>query len=317
MGNGGEAMEKHARIFIAGSTGLVGRALVRKLTELGYVNLITRNRHGLNLLNHNAVDDFFQRNYIDYVFMAAGRVGGIMANSMRPADFLYENAVMACNVLHSAALCDIKKLLYLGSSCIYPRDAVQPISEKELLNGPLEKTNEAYAIAKIMGLKLCEAYNRQEKKRFISAMPCNLYGPFDHFDLATAHVIPAMMHRFHLAKLSKDPSVRIWGTGRPLREFLYVDDAAEGLIHIMNHYEDPEPINLGSGQEESITSLAVKMKSIVGFGGDLEFDHSKPDGTPRKIMNSSKLGSLGFKPKTKLIEGLKKTYDWAIDNHAI
>lgn len=240
-----------------------------------------------------------------------------MANSMRPADFLYDNAVMACNILHASATYGVKKLLYLGSSCIYPRDATQPIRESELLNGALEKTNEGYAVAKIMGIKLCQAYNRQDKKDFISAMPCNLYGPFDHFDLATSHVIPAMMHRFHIAKITRQDSVTIWGTGRALREFMYVDDAAEGLIHIMHHYNDPEPINLGTGQEESITSLAVKLKSIVGFEGELKFDHTKPDGTPRKIMNCEKLRALGFEPKVKLIDGLKTTYEWAIANQAI
>jgi len=310
-------MEKDARIFVAGSTGLVGRALVRKLKGQGYSSIITRSREGLNLLDPRAVDDFFCRHYIDYVFMAAGKVGGIMANSMSPADFLYENAMMACNVIYTADKYNVKKLLYLGSSCIYPRDCKQPIEENDLLSGPLEKTNEGYAIAKIAGLKLCEAYAKQKGRRFISCMPCNLYGPHDNFDLATSHVIPALIHRFHIAKKTKQDSVTLWGTGQAKREFLHVDDAAEGMILLMDHYEGLQTVNLGSGREESIGSLAFKVKEATGYSGGIDYDRSKPDGTPRKIMTSDKMRSLGFQPKISLQEGLNQTYRWAIENEAI
>lgn len=310
-------MEKNAQIFVAGANGLVGRALVKKLKEQGYQHVLTPSRTTLDLLNPRRVQDFFEAHRIDSVFMAAGKVGGILANSMAPADFLYENALMACHVIHAAAKFDVRKLLYLGSSCIYPREASQPIRESDLLSGPLEKTNEGYAVAKILGVKLCEAYARQKEKLFISVMPTNLYGPHDHFDLATAHVIPAMMHRFHLARVENLRSIKIWGTGSARREFMHVDDAAEGLILIMNLYRNPEePINLGTGEEISIQDLAYRMKSVVGYEGEIQWDPSKPDGTPRKLLDTQKLQDLGFGPKMNLDRGLEQVYEWARENGA-
>ncbi|MGK5088315.1 GDP-L-fucose synthase [Bdellovibrionota bacterium FG-2] len=301
-------------IYIAGHQGLVGSALVRKLQSLGYANLITRSQQELNLLDQRATHAFFETQRIDHVFLAAARVGGIHANSTYPADFLYENLVIATNVIHAAATNNTKKLLFLGSSCIYPRLAPQPIKEESLLTLPLEKTNEAYAIAKIAGLKLCEYYFRQYGKAFVSAMPTNLYGPGDNFHPENSHVIPGMMRRVHEAKLAGARHVTIWGTGTPLREFLHVDDLAEALVFLMNNYSAPETINAGSGQELTIGELAQLMKKVVGFKGDIIFDLSRPDGTPRKCMDNSRLQALGWKPKISFEEGLARTYEWAVAN---
>ena len=298
-----------ARIYVAGHRGLVGSAIVRQLVAQGHSAIVTRTREELDLLDQRAVHAFFREQRIDFVFMAAGRVGGIYANSTAQADFLYENVVIAANVIHAAAEHSVEKLLFLGSSCIYPRLAPQPIPEDALLTGPLEPTNEGYALAKIVGLKLCEYFQAQYGKRFISAMPTSLYGPGDNFHPLRSHVIPGMLRRMHEAKQSGKAKVEIWGTGTPRREFLFVDDLADALYMLMERYEEPATINVGSGQEYSIAGLAAIVKEVVGYEGEVVFDATKPDGMPRKRIDSGRINALGWEASTSLREGLRRTYD--------
>ena len=287
------------------------------MRQSGHTQIICKSRDELNLLDQAAVHRFFESSHIEYAFVAAAKVGGIYANSTYPADFLYENLTISSNIIHAAAQYNVEKLLFLGSSCIYPRLAPQPIQETSLLTGPLETTNEAYALAKIAGLKLCEMFYKQYKKRFISAMPTNLYGIGDNFHPENSHVIPGMMRRFHEAKMQNLPEVKIWGTGKPMREFLYVDDLADALYFLMEKYEDFRTINIGTGNECSIAELAEKMKAIVGYPGNITFDTSKPDGTPRKVLDPSRINQLGWKAKVPFLDGLKKTYTWALEKQAI
>jgi GDP-L-fucose synthase len=300
-------------IFVAGHRGLVGSAVVSHLKQHGYSNIITRNRGELDLLNQRDVDRFFKDNRIEYVVVAAAKVGGILFNQRFQADFLYENMTISANIIHAAAQHGVEKLLYLGSSCIYPKNCPQPIKEEYLLTGPLEQTNEGYALAKIAGLKLCEKFQQQYGKRFISAMPTNLYGPGDNFHPDHSHVIPGMMRRFHEAKLSNAPQVTIWGTGSPRREFLHVDDLAEALIMLMKKYEGPGTINVGTGEDCTIGELARLMKEVVGYPGDLVFDSTKPDGTPRKVLDIQRIRTLGWEPQISLAKGLESTYRWTLD----
>jgi GDP-L-fucose synthase len=310
-------MNKDSRIFVAGHRGLAGSALVRKLQREGYSAVVLRTRQELDLLDQAAVHRFFREERIEYAFIAAGLVGGILANSTQQADFLYENVLIAANTIHAAYEAGTEKLLFLGSSCIYPRLAPQPISESSLLTGSLEPTNEGYALAKIAGLKLCEMFQRQYNRRFISAMPTNLYGTGDNFHPTQSHVIPGMMRRFEEARRAVAATVSVWGTGAPLREFLHVDDLAEALYMLMESYEDQQTINVGTGQEVTIRELAETMKATVGFQGEIEFDASKPDGTPRKVLDSSRILALGWKPKHSLREGLASTYRWAVEKGAL
>jgi len=303
-------VEKDSKIYIAGHRGLVGSALVRKLTEMGYMNLIARTHAELDLTRQRDVEDFFDKERPEYVFLAAARVGGILANSTYPADFIYSNIVVQSNVIHSSYLFGVKKLLFLGSSCIYPRDCPQPMKEEYLLSGYLEPTNEPYAVAKIAGIKMCQSYNRQYGTNYISVMPTNLYGPNDNFDLQNAHVLPALIRKFHEAKVADQKEVVVWGTGSPRREFLYIEDLADACVFFMNNYNSSEIINIGVGKDISIRELALMVKEIVDYNGELVFDTSKPDGTPRKLLDVSKLSSLGWKAKTSLEEGIKKTYEW-------
>ena len=303
-------MNKQAKIYIAGHRGLVGSALVRKFQELGYDNLILKTRSELNLLNQQEVADFFAVEKPEYVFLAAAKVGGIGANSTYPADFVYENMMIQTNIIHSAYKNNTKKLLFLGSSCIYPKMAEQPIKEESLLTGELEPTNDAYAIAKIAGIKMCQAYNKQYGTNYISVMPTNLYGPNDNFDLEKSHVFPALIRKFHEAKINKEAEVVVWGTGTPIREFLYVDDLAEACIYLMNNYNDDKIVNIGTGVGVTIRELAESIAKVVGYEGKLVFDTSKPDGTPIKINDVSYLNSLGWQAKTDLLSGIEKTYNW-------
>lgn len=307
-------MEPTSRIFIAGHRGLVGSSIERHLRAQGFRNIITRSKQELDLCSSTQVDNFFAEQNIEYVFHAAAKVGGILYNKNFQADFLYENLAMSINVLKAAAGTGVQKVLYLGSSCIYPKHAPQPIQEDSLLTGPLEPTNEGYAIAKIAGLKLCEKYREQYGKDFISVMPTNLYGPGDNFHPEHSHVIPGMMRRFHEAKVANAPEVVIWGSGSPRREFLYVDDLAEALVHIMEHYSAPETINVGCGEDVSILELAELMKEVVGYQGRITTDPSKPDGTPRKLLDVSKVFTLGWKPKVSLRDGLTRAYAWALEH---
>lgn len=291
---------------------MVGSAIVRQLKENGYTHLVLRSSKELDLTQQAAVSDFFAKEKPDYVFLAAAKVGGILANNTYRAEFLYDNLMIAANVIHAAYQNKVKKLLFLGSSCIYPKLAKQPLKEEYLLSGDLEPTNEPYAIAKIAGIKLCETYREQYGCNFISAMPTNLYGPNDNYNLATSHVLPALIKKFHLAKEKELAAVEIWGTGSPLREFLHVDDLAEACLHLMSHYDEKEFINIGSGNDISIKDLALKVKEIVGFKGELKFDSTKPDGTPRKLMDVSKINRSGWKYSTSLDEGIKQTYEDAL-----
>jgi GDP-L-fucose synthase len=302
------------KIYIAGHNGLVGSAIHRALKAQGYTNLITREREELDLLDQHQVADFFQQTKPDYVFLAAARVGGIMANKNYPADFIYQNLQIQNNIIHNAYLSNVGKLLFLGSSCIYPKYADQPIKEDSLLTGELEPTNEPYAIAKIAGIKMCQSYNRQHGTEFISAMPTNLYGPGDNFDPETSHVLPALIRKFHEAKESGQEKVTLWGTGSPKREFLYVDDLADACIFLMNNYNDNKPINIGTGQDISIQELAEMIKEITEFQGEIEWDTSKPDGTPRKLLDVSRLHDLGWQHQIELEEGIRKTYEWYLNN---
>jgi len=308
-------MDTQSKIFVAGSRGLVGSALVRTLQAQGYENLVLRSSQELDLRNQAAVDDFFAQEKPDYIFLAAAKVGGIQANNTYRADFLYENLMIEANIIHSAYRYGAEKLLFLGSSCIYPKLCPQPMKEEYLLTGFLEQTNEPYAIAKIAGLKLCENYCRQYGVNFISAMPTNLYGLNDNFDLANSHVLPALMRKFHEAKVNGDPTVMVWGTGTPLREFLYVDDLADALVFLMNTYNEVDFVNVGTGQEVSIKELALTMKAVVGYEGELVFDATKPDGTPRKLLDVSRLNAAGWQAKTDLKTGIEQTYGWFLQSY--
>jgi len=306
-------MEKDARIFVAGHRGLVGSAILRRLKRSGFANLLLRSYEQLDLERQERVEAFFDRERPDYVFLAAAKVGGIWANSTFPAEFIYNNLVIETNVVHASYLHGVRKLLFLGSSCIYPKHCPQPMREEYLLSGYLEPTNEPYAVAKIAGIKMCQAYNRQYGARFISVMPTNLYGPGDNFDLQTSHVLPALIRKFHEAKTNGDKSVEIWGTGTPRREFLYVDDLADACLFLMNHYEEDDIINVGSGKDQSIRELAGLIGEIVGFEGELRFDHTRPDGTPLKLLDVSRLTALGWRARTPLREGIKQAYQWYLD----
>lgn len=308
-------MEKTAKIYVAGHNGLVGSAIVRALNAKGYANLVTATRQQVNLLNQAEVAAFFAAEKPDYVFLAAAKVGGIMANATSPADFIYENIMIESHIVHEAWRSKAKKLLFLGSSCIYPQMAVQPIREEALLTGPLEPTNDAYALAKIAGIKMCQAYNQQYGTKYISVMPTNLYGINDNFDLQTSHVLPALLRKFHEAKLAKAPTVTVWGTGKPVREFLYVDDLADACLYLMNSYSDSKIVNIGTGIGITIGQLAAEIAAVVGYQGELVFDTSKPDGTPVKINDVSYLTALGWTAETSLTEGLNKTYEWYLSHY--
>ena len=310
-------MDTDARIYVAGHRGLVGAALVRRLKEKGYRNLIVATSKELDLRDQASVEVFYQKTRPQYVFVAAARVGGILANDTYPAEFLYDNLMIEANLIHGAYLNGVEKLLFLGSTCIYPRLAPQPLKEEYLLTGSLEETNEWYAVAKIAGIKLCQAYHKQYGCRFISAMPTNLYGPGDNFDLRTSHVLPALIRKFHEAKIRGDSSVTIWGTGKPRREFLHVDDCADACDHLMNVYEGPDIINIGTGEDITIQDLALLIKSVVGYEGRIDNDASKPDGTPRKLVDISRIRNTGWSPSVTLEEGIKSTYDWFQSNVAI
>lgn len=301
-------MEQHSKIYIAGHNGMVGSAICRKLKENGFTNLLTAEFKDLDLRNQAAVNDFMQQHKPDYLFVAAAKVGGIHANNTYKAEFLYENLMIELNLIHAAYLNKVKKLLFLGSSCIYPRLAPQPIKEEYLLEGALEPTNEGYALAKICGLKLCDTYRHQYGCNFISAMPTNLYGYGDNYHPENSHVLPALIRRFHEAKVNKLPEVVVWGTGSPLREFMFTDDVASACLHLMEHYNEAGWVNVGTGEEISIMDLALLVKEITGYEGELKFDTSKPDGTPRKLLDVSKLKSLGFTAKTGLREGIGLVY---------
>ncbi|MBS1505281.1 MAG: GDP-L-fucose synthase [Bacteroidetes bacterium] len=302
-------MEKQSKIFVAGHRGMVGSSIVRKLKAEGYTNLVLRSSSELDLRDQAQVRNFFSAEKPEYVFLAAAKVGGILANNIYRADFLYENLMIESNVIHQSYVHKVKKLLFLGSSCIYPKLAPQPLEEKSLLSGYLEETNEPYAIAKIAGIKLCENYRRQYGCDFISAMPTNLYGPNDNYDLQTSHVIPALLRKFIEAKENNSKSVVVWGTGAPLREFMHVDDLAEACFFLMHHYSENEFVNVGTGKEISIKDLAVLIGKLVGYNGTVEFDTTKPDGTPRKLMNVNRILGLGWKPVISLEAGLKRVIE--------
>jgi GDP-L-fucose synthase len=301
-------MDKSAKIYIAGHRGMVGSAILRLLNNQGFKDIIVRNSSELDLRNQSAVDEFFRRERPEYVFLAAAKVGGIIANNTYRADFLYDNLMIQSNVLHAAWKNSVKKLLFLGSSCIYPKMAPQPLKEEYLLAGPLEPTNEPYAIAKIAGIKLCEAYRKQYGCNFISVMPTNLYGPNDNYDLQTSHVLPALIRKIHEACIHGEKLVTVWGTGKPLREFMHVDDLADACIFLMTSYNDEEIINIGVGEDISIKSLAYLIGDIVGYSGDFVFDDSKPDGTFKKLMDISKIKTLGWNAKIGLKEGIRQVY---------
>ena len=301
-------MELNARIFVAGHRGMVGSAIVRKLTELGYTNIITIAKIKCNLTDQSEVDNFFNKQRPEYVFLAAAKVGGIKANNEMKGDFIYENIMIQSNIIKASKDYNVKKLIFLGSSCIYPKMSPQPIKEEYLLTGSLEPTNDAYAIAKIAGIKMCQSFNQQYGTNFISVMPTNLYGPNDNYDLNNSHVLPAMIRKFHEAKLEGKDKVEIWGTGTPMREFLYVDDLADACCHLMLSYNGDEVVNIGTGIDITIKDLALTIKEVVGFRGDIYFNTDMPDGTPRKLLDVSKLKDLGWEYKISLREGIEKTY---------
>ena len=307
-------MHKHSKIYVAGHRGLVGSAIVRKLQELGYENLVCKAHNEVDLMRQGEVEQFFDQERPEYVFLAAAKVGGILANSTYPANFIYNNLVIQTHVIHASYLFNVKKLLFLGSSCIYPKDCLQPMKEEYLLSGYLEPTNEPYAIAKIAGIKMCQFYNRQYDTHFISVMPTNLYGPNDNFDLETSHVLPALIKKFHESKAKDRKEVEIWGTGKPRREFLHVDDLSDACVYLMKHYDESDFINIGTGKDSSIRELAEIVAKVVGFEGNLRFDTSKPDGTPQKLLDVSRLKSLGWSPRISLKDGIKQTYEWCLKN---
>ena len=311
------AINKKSKIYVAGHSGMVGSAIVRRLMRDGFENLILRTHQELDLIDQKNVFDFFKNNKPEYVIISAGKVGGIQANNKFRAEFLYENLMIQTNLIHSAYLNGVKKILFLGSSCIYPRNCTQPIKEEYLLTGELEQTNEPYAIAKIAGIKMCENYYRQYGCNFISAMPTNLYGPGDNFDLNNSHVIPALLRKFHEATINNSPSVEVWGTGTPKREFLYVDDLADACILLLENLEAAEldkngitHINIGSGIDQTIQELADKIRDVVGFEGQVNFDKTKPNGTPEKLLDITVLSNMGWIPTKSLKDGLEKTYSW-------
>lgn len=313
-------MLKDDTIFVAGANGLVGSAIIRKLKEMGFSRILSPSRQQLDLMDQQKVSDFFAREKPGYIFLAAAKVGGIFANMTHPADFIYQNIILQSNLIEAARQYQVKKLLFLGSSCIYPKHSPQPIKEEYLLSGFLEPTNEPYAIAKICGIKMCQAYNHQYKTNFICVMPTNIYGPNDNFDPLHSHVLPALLRKFHEAKVSGRKSVEIWGSGTPKREFLYVDDLAEACIYLMERfdYKDIGPIvNIGTGTDLSIKELAVMLKRITGFTGQLEFDPSKPDGMERKWLDVTKMEQLGWRAKTPLEAGIRQTYSWFASNAAV
>jgi GDP-L-fucose synthase len=301
------------KIWVAGATGMVGSAIVRRLKALNR-NIITVNRSEVDLRNQADVNSWLEYNKPTSCIFAAAKVGGILANSQYPADFIYDNLMLQSNVIEGSHKNNVNRLVFLGSSCIYPKYAQQPIQESSLLTGPLEPTNEWYAIAKIAGIKTCQAYRKQYSRDYVSVMPCNLYGPRDNFNLETSHVIPALIRKFHEAKLANAPTVSVWGTGTPLREFLHVDDLANAVVYCHDNYHDYEHINIGSGNDQSIGDIAKTIKAIVGFDGELKFDASKPDGTPRKLMDINKITRLGWKPQIDLETGLRNTYNWFLEN---
>jgi GDP-L-fucose synthase len=304
-----------SKIYVAGHMGLVGSALIRELKRSGFCNIVVRTREELDLRNQVAVDTFFKRELPEYVFLAAARVGGIQANSMFPAQFAYDNLAIALHVVDAAYRYGVKKLLFLGSSCIYPRLAKQPMCEHYLLAGALESTNEPYAVAKIAGIKLCQAYNKEYGTNYIVAIPTNLYGPFDNFDEQTSHVVPGLLAKMCQAKKKNLGSVTVWGTGRSLREFLYVDDLAQACIHLMHYYDECFPINIGFGADITIKELAYMIRDVVGFQGALVFDTSKPDGTPKKLLDSARIHNIGWRAQTSLREGIEKTLQWYLECH--
>ena len=308
-------MEKNSKIYVAGHKGLVGSALVRNLQAKGYTNIIGRTFEELNLTIQADVNKFFEEEKPEYVILAAARVGGIHANNTYPAEFIYDNLMIQNNVIKAAHDHGVKKLLFLGSTCIYPKLAPQPIKEEYLLTGALEETNEAYAIAKIAGLEMCKFFKRQYGDNFISCMPTNLYGPNDNFDLQSSHVLPALIRKFHEAKANSQPTVEVWGTGTPLREFIYVDDMADACIFLMENYDGEQHVNIGTGEEVSIRQLAETVKEVVGFEGDVVFNTDMPDGTPRKLTVVDKLHGLGWKHKVSLNEGIKLAYNWFLENY--
>ncbi|MBC8044529.1 MAG: GDP-L-fucose synthase [Rhizobacter sp.] len=303
-------MEKSAKIYVAGHRGLVGSAIVRILKAEGYTNLTARTHDELNLEDQAAVKAFFEEEQPEYVFLAAAKVGGIYANNTYPADFIFNNLQIQNNILHQSYLSGVKKLCFLGSSCIYPKLSPQPIKESYLLDGQLEPTNQAYAIAKIAGIEMCRSYNRQHGTNFISVMPTNLYGPNDNFDLQNSHVLPALMRKFIDAKQAAAPAVTVWGTGKPRREFLYVDDMAAACVFLMQTYNDSEIVNIGTGEDVTIEEVALLIKELCGYEGRLEFDTTKPDGTLRKLLDVGKLKSLGWSPKVSLRDGIHQTLEW-------
>ena len=304
-----KSMDKHAKIYVAGHRGMVGSAIVRRLKGAGYTNIITRTHAELDLVRQIQVEKFLQLVRPDYVFLAAAKVGGINANNILRGEFIYQNLLIEANIIHAAWMAGVKRMLFLGSSCIYPRDCNQPISEEYLLTGPLEPTNEPYAIAKIAGIKLCESYNRQYGTQYVSAMPTNLYGPNDNYDLNNSHVLPALIRKAHEAKLRGDTSYAVWGSGEPLREFLYVDDMADACVFLMEHSEILEGLfNVGTGRDVTIRELAETVMNVVGFKGDIVFDVTKPNGTPRKLLNVQRMSELGWRAQTSLREGITKAY---------
>jgi len=307
-------MKKDSKIYIAGHQGMVGSSIYRLLKAKGYSNIVVRTSKELDLRNQTKVQDFFAQEQPEYVFLAAAKVGGILANSSYPAEFLYDNVMIEFNVMHAAYLYKVKKLLFLGSSCIYPKFASQPMKESELLSGYLEETNQSYALAKIAGIQFCNDYRKQYGVDFISIMPTNLYGYGDNFDSKSSHVLPALIDRFHQAKVNNEKEVLVWGSGLPLREFLFVDDLAEASLYMMEHYSDLGHVNIGSGQEISIKELANTISKVVGYQGKILFDSSKPDGTPRKLLDTSLANSLGWKSKTSLLDGIQMTYQWYLDS---
>jgi GDP-L-fucose synthase len=303
-----------ARIYVAGHRGLVGSAIVRRLQRDGDTNILTATREQLDLRDQAAVNYWFRANRPEYVYLVAGTVGGILANSTRPAEFIYDNLLIHATVVHAAHTFGVRKLLYLGSSCIYPRESSQPMTEEQLLQGALEPTNEAYAIAKIAGIKLCQAYRTQYGDDFISAMPTNLYGPNDNFDLTSSHVLPALIRKFHDAKVAGSPEVAVWGSGTPKREFLHVDDLADACVFLMDHYDEALHINVGTGEDLSIRELAEQIRDIVFPEAQLRFDASKPDGMPRKLLDVSRIHRLGWTHRIPLAQGIRSTYDWFLEH---
>lgn len=308
-------MEKNSKIYVAGHRGLVGSAIVRALEKEGFTNLVLKTHKELDLTNQATVTEFFAQEKPEYVFLSAAKVGGIMANKTHPADFIYNNLTIQTNIIHSAYLNNVKKLLFLGSSCIYPKLCPQPIKEEYLMTGPLEPSNQAYALAKIAGIFMCQSYNEQYGTNFISLMPTNLYGSHDNFDLENSHVLPAMIRKFHDAKVSNAPHVTLWGTGSAQREFLHVDDLAQACLFLMDNYNDTTIINVGSGEDVSIKELAEKVKNVVGYEGEMVWDTTKPDGTPRKLLDVSKLHALGWKHEIPFDLGIASAYQWFKENH--